>query len=186
MTQNGLHDQHRSTALCLSEMDILLCSALPRPLFHRTLTELTPWIWIKNLGARGEKFTKVQRVDWQILFFVVVVFFYPNSENMRSETDLTHEKCNFSGWSFARGRPLQIISCQRPAPPDYHLQEAGGSGWSFATMKRACKMHIWNPSKWNKMCFEYQRIKFQWKKWVKIFIFSYGQDRRGYPPSPLP
>ena len=28
----------------------------------------------------------------------------------------------------ARGRPLQIISCQRPTPPDYHLQEAGPSG----------------------------------------------------------
>ena len=23
------------------------------------------------------------------------------------------------------------------------------------------------------------RIKFQWKKWVKIFTFAYGQDRRG-------
>jgi len=25
-------------------------------------------------------------------------------------------------------------------------------------------MHFWDPSQWDKMCFECQRIKFQWKK----------------------
>ena len=24
-------------------------------------------------------------------------------------------------------------------------------------------MHLWDPSQWNKMCFEYERIKIQWK-----------------------
>ena len=29
------------------------------------------------------------------------------------------------------------------------------------TTKRAWKMHFWDPSEWNELCFEYQRIKFQ-------------------------
>ena len=28
---------------------------------------------------------------------------------------------------------------------------------------RTLKMHLWDPSQWNKMCFEYERIKIQWK-----------------------
>ena len=28
---------------------------------------------------------------------------------------------------------------------------------------RTLKMHLWAPSQWNKMCFEYERIKIQWK-----------------------
>ena len=46
------------------------------------------------------------------------------------------------------------------------------SRWSFATTKMARKMHFWDPSQWYKMYFGYQRIKFQWKKWVKIFTFA--------------
>ena len=42
-----------------------------------------------------------------------------------------------------------------------HLQEAGLSVWTFTTTGRAWKMHFWDPSKWDKMCFECQRIKFQ-------------------------
>ena len=30
------------------------------------------------------------------------------------------------------------------------------------------KKHFWDPSQWNKMCFEYQRIKFQWEKGQKV------------------
>ena len=37
--------------------------------------------------------------------------------------------------SFARGRPLWMIICKRPASLDDHLQEAGPSGWSFARSK---------------------------------------------------
>ena len=40
---------------------------------------------------------------------------------MRFETDLSQENCNFSGWLFARGRPLRIIICKRPVPLDDHL-----------------------------------------------------------------
>ena len=46
---------------------------------------------------------------------------------------------------------------------DDYLQEASLSGWSFATTNRAWKMHFWDPSQWDEMCFEYQRITFQWK-----------------------
>ena len=35
------------------------------------------------------------------------------------------------------------------------------------------------------MCFQYYRIIFHWKKWVKIFTFSYGQGQGGWPPPPL-
>ena len=52
--------------------------------------------------------------------------------------------------------------------------------------QRARKKHFWYPSQWRKMCFEYQRIKFQWKKWVKIFKFDYGKGRGGWPPHPPP
>ena len=63
-------------------------------------------------------------------------------------------------------------NCKRPASPDDHLQEAGPSESSFSigwpliltTTKRAWKMHFWDPSQQDKMCVEYQRIKFYWKK----------------------
>ena len=95
-----------------------------------------------------------------------------------------------SGWSFARGWSLHIIICKRPAPPDDHLQEAGPFGSSFArgwpliltTTKGAWKMHFWDPPQWDKMCFEYQRIKFQW---VNIFTFGYIRGRGGWPRPPL-
>ena len=32
------------------------------------------------------------------------------------------------------------------------------------------------------MCFECLRIKFQWKKKIKIFTFAYSQGRGGWPP----
>ena len=88
-----------------------------------------------------------------------------------SERDFTQENVNFyaiSGIansssycccpSFARGWPLILT-----------------------TTKRAWKMHFWDPSQWDKMCFECQRIKFQWKK-IKIFTFAYSQGRGGWPP----
>ena len=77
---------------------------------------------------------------------------------------------------------LRMIICKRQVPPDYHLQEAGPpddhlqeagpSGSSFArgrplilkTTKRSWKMHFWDSSQWEKMCFECQRNQFQWKK----------------------
>ena len=37
-----------------------------------------------------------------------------------------------SGRSFARGRPLRMIICKRPVPPDDYLERASPSEWSFA------------------------------------------------------
>ena len=34
------------------------------------------------------------------------------------------------------------------------------------------------------MCFEYHRVRFHWKEWVKIFTFAYGQGWGGWPPPP--
>ena len=45
-----------------------------------------------------------------------------------------------SGWSFARGRSLRMVICNH---------------------EKGIKMHIWDPSQWDKMGFENQRIKFQ-------------------------
>ena len=81
------------------------------------------------------------------------------------------EKCNFlddhlqeassSGLSFLRGWSLRIIICNH---------------------EKGMKNAFWDPSQWDKMCFEYYRNKFQWKEWVNIFTFAYGQDRRSWPP----
>ena len=102
-----------------------------------------------------------------------------------SETDFTQEKGNFHPTTYLNSpippltaAALRMIICKRPAPPDDHLQEAGPSGSSFArgrpliltTTKRAWKMHFWDPSQWDKMCFECQRIKFQWKKDQNFYI----------------
>ena len=63
---------------------------------------------------------------------------------------------------------IRMIICMRPAP-------------HFDNHKRAWKMHFWDPSQWDKTCFECQRIKFQWKK-IKIFTFAYGQGWGVCPP----
>ena len=51
-----------------------------------------------------------------------------------------------------------------PALTDDHFQP-----------RKAMKNAFRDPSQSDKMCFEYQTIKFQWKKWVKVFTFAYGQ-----------
>ena len=45
--------------------------------------------------------------------------------------DHLQEACP-SGWSFARGRRIQMIICKRPVHQDDYLQEAGQFRWSFA------------------------------------------------------
>ena len=52
---------------------------------------------------------------------------------------------------------------------------------SIAEALRTWKMHFWDPSQWDKMCFEYHRVIFHWTKWVKIFTFAYGQGQGGWP-----
>ena len=84
-------------------------------------------------------------------------------------------------------------------------------GWSLQMIicnhKKVMKNAFWDPSQWDKMCFEYQKIKFQWEKngskfshflkmcfeyqrikfqwkiWVKIFTFTYSKGRGGWSPS---
>ena len=55
--------------------------------------------------------------------------------------------------------------------------------WIVAGSLRTWKMHFWDPSQWDKMCFEYQRIK-QWKKGSTfshlLTVWAGGAD-----PSPL-
>ena len=58
-----------------------------------------------------------------------------------------------------------MIICKRPAP-------------HFDNYEKGKKNAFWRPSQWDKMCFECQRIKFQWKKWVNIFTHAYGQPDR--------
>ena len=76
-----------------------------------------------------------------------------------------------------------MIFWKKPAPLGDHLQEAGPSRWSFATKKRAWQIHFWDPSLWDEMCFEYERIKCQWKNGSN-FTFADGQGWGGSPPIP--
>ena len=76
-----------------------------------------------------------------------------------------------------------MIICKRPASPVDHLQEAGPSGWSFATTKRAWK--FWDPSQWDRRCFvRVSKNLISMKKWIKMFTFPYGQGRGAWPPPP--
>ena len=49
----------------------------------------------------------------------------------------------------------------------------------IAEALKALKMHFWDTSQWDKMWFEYLRVIFHCKKWVKIFTFAYGQGWGG-------
>ena len=87
---------------------------------------------------------------------------------------------------------LRMIICKRPAPPDDHLQEAGPSRSSFVrgrpliltTTTRARKVHFWDPSQWDKMCFERRRIQVQWEKNQNFHICLRSGPRWLTPPSP--
>ena len=111
------------------------------------------WCW------QGNKNKSFQKGPWNWIWILAVV------TRVTGVTDDHLQEAGSSRWSFARGRP----------PLDDHLQEAGPSEWSFArgrpliltSTKRAWRMHFWDPSQWDKMCFECQRIKFQWKKGSK-------------------
>ena len=47
-----------------------------------------------------------------------------------------------SGWSFAKGRSLQMIIWRRPAPPDDYLREAGPTRWSFPRCRPLCRLSL--------------------------------------------
>ena len=44
---------------------------------------------------------------------------------------------------------------------------------------RAWKKLFWDPSHWDKMCFEYQKIKFRWKKMDQNFHICLRSGPRG-------
>ena len=51
-------------------------------------------------------------------------------------------------------------------------------------VKRAWKMHFWDPSQWDKMCLKCQRIKFQWKKDHNFHICLWSGPRWLNPHPP--
>ena len=54
---------------------------------------------------------------------------------------------------FARGRPLRMIICKRPVPPNDHLKEACPSRWLFARgwpiRMIICNLQDASPSRWS-------------------------------------
>ena len=105
-----------------------------------------------------------------------VCFFILDYDSMCSETDFTQEKSIFMQLLESPIPPhtaaaLRIIICNRLAP-------------ILTTKKRAWKMHLWDPSQWDKMCFEYQRIKFQWKKMGQNVHICLRSGPRGWPRPP--
>ena len=79
---------------------------------------------------------------------------------MSSETDFTQEKAIFMQLLGSQ-LFLTVCCCSVTKWSDGGIVEA----------QRAEKNAFLKPLK---MCFRYQRIKFPWKKWVKIFKFAYG------------
>ena len=90
-------------------------------------------------------------------------------------------------WLFFYTRKVIFIQLQGFPTSPYcrccSVTKRSDSG--IAEALKALKMHFWDPSQWDKMCFEYHRVIFHWKKWVKIFTFPYGQGRGCWPPPPL-
>ena len=60
------------------------------------------------------------------------------------------------------------------------------SGSLFDNHERAWKIHFWDPPQWDKMCFECQRIKLQWKKGPKFsHLLTVRTEGAEPPPHPL-
>ena len=91
-------------------------------------------------------------------------------------------------WNGFYTRKVIFIQLQEFPTPPYcrccSVTKRSDSG--IAEALKALKMHFWDPSQWDKMCFEYHRVIFHWKKWVNIFTFAYGQGQGGWPPPPPP
>ena len=89
-------------------------------------------------------------------------------------------------WNGFYTRKVIFIQLQEFPTPPYcrccSVTKRSDSG--IAEALKALKMHFWDPSQWDKMCFEYHRVIFHWKKRVKIFTFAYSQGRRGWPSPP--
>ena len=46
---------------------------------------------------------------------------------------------------------------------------------------KALKMHFWDLSQWDEMCFEYHRVIFHWQKWVKNFSVVLQPNSKSHP-----
>ena len=90
-------------------------------------------------------------------FFCVLLSLY--YEYMCSETEFTTLK-SFSSITRIPNSPLL---------PPLLCQKRSDSG--IAEALKALKMHFWDPSQWDKMCFEYHRVIFHWVKWVEILTY---------------
>ena len=91
----------------------------------------------------------------------------------------------FIFWNgFDTRKVIFIKLLEFPTPPHCHYSVTKRSDSGIAEAFKALKMHFLDPSQWDKMCFEYHRVMFHWKEWVKIFTFAYGQGRQGCPPPP--
>ena len=61
----------------------------------------------------------------QLFLIFLVVSLTPDNEHMYSKTDFAQEKGNFH-LTTRISRPLRMIICKRPVPPNDHLQGAEG------------------------------------------------------------
>ena len=139
------------------------------PSRHPICTDSTIWaalVHFLTFLGRGVKKTILYRkrpaLLYGQLFVIFLVFFWPYLMII----------CVLNRILYTRKSQFSFNYCN----PQFLLLLLLPSGWSFArdwpliltTTKRAWKMHLWDPSQWDKMCFECQRIKFQSKKVSKF------------------
>ena len=76
-------------------------------------------------------------------------------------------------WNGFYTRKDIFIQLQEFPTPPYRrccsVTKCSDSG--IADVLKALKMHYWDPSQWDKMCFEYHRVIFHWVKWVEILTY---------------
>ena len=73
-------------------------------------------------------------------------------------------------WNGFYTRKVIFIQLQEFPTPPYcrccSVTKRSDSG--IAEALKALKMHFWDPSQWDKMCFEYHRVIFHWKNGSKF------------------
>ena len=69
-------------------------------------------------------------------------------------------------WNGFYTRKIIFIQLQEfPTPPNCRCSSnTKRSDSGIAMVVKALKMHFRDPSQWDKMCFEYRRVIFHWKK----------------------
>ena len=96
---------------------------------------------------------------------------------------LSKHRLNMALLRIGKRRIVENIASLRKVNITHpYSQDAIPSGWSFATTKRAWKAHFWDPSQWDRMCFEYQRINFNGKNGSNIHICLRSGSMELIPP----